>query len=216
MLADDRVLLIDFENVVGGAQPRESLIRSRITALITAAGPTHHKIAGYAPKDPREDPVASVLAELGVASWPVPRGTDAADRVLLRHAHYAYDRGCRLFTVASGDGRFARLADLGRLEVLAWTEQTVSRALVQAAGEHLRRLDRPPPAGATDPDPAPRGRRPPDTTRATPAAGREETAPAAAHPRAAGSDWWRPTATAVLTGIGMGVGQRLADAALRR
>lgn|GEM_PF-7028638 len=96
----------------------------------------------------------------------------------------------------------------------------MSRALVHAAGENLRRLDRPPPAGTADPAPPPRTRRPPGMTRATPAAGREATAPTdgAAHPRAAGSGWRRPTATAVLTGIGVGVGvgQRLADAALRR
>ncbi|MCK9921180.1 hypothetical protein MXD61_04550 [Frankia sp. AgPm24] len=142
MQEQDRVLLIDVENSVGSIRAHPDLVRRRIEVLLDAAGPVHHALACYAQDNPGADTLVSVLAELGVAPWPVPSAADAADHALLRHARYVHGRGGRVFTVASGDHRFAVLAELGRVEVLVWEQQPVARALVRAAGPGLRRLPR--------------------------------------------------------------------------
>lgn len=157
-MADDRVLLIDVENAVGPVAPGAGVVRSRVRALIDAAGEPHHVLACYAPQDPQADRTVSVLAEMGVATWQVAKGVDAADHALIQHARYLQGRGFTTFVVASGDGVFALLAKLGRLEVLVWEPQPLSRRLTTAA-HAVRRLPLPPrdPAAEPQPPPAPAG-----------------------------------------------------------
>ncbi|GAB3214214.1 hypothetical protein GCM10027294_52720 [Marinactinospora endophytica] len=136
MRADDRVLLIDVENVLG-SRPRNA--GERLAALLADVGPLHHAVAGYAAHDPAGDLLASVLAELGIAPLRVLAGADAADRGLIAHARYVHDQGGRNFVVASADGRFAEVAALGRLEVLVRAYQPVAARLAKAANR-IRRL----------------------------------------------------------------------------
>ena len=74
MNADDRILLLDLENL-GSARLRPRPLRSRLEALLNAAGDIHHAVAAYALPDAAEaDPLASVLAELRVAPLRVTPG----------------------------------------------------------------------------------------------------------------------------------------------
>jgi len=66
----------------------------------------HHVVAGYSLAERDEDPVASILAELGVAPLRVPPGQNAAELVLLEHARRLHAHGgCREFLVSSRDLR---------------------------------------------------------------------------------------------------------------
>lgn len=141
---DARVLLIDVDNVVGAVRPGETVVRARVGALLAAAGPVHHVVACYAITGNGPDRVRSVLAELGVAGWAVPAGANAAETALVEHAHHLADRGCRTFLVASADRGFAQLADLGRLEVMVWDRQPLSRASRNAA-QQVHRIALPDP-----------------------------------------------------------------------
>ncbi|KJE20121.1 hypothetical protein FF36_05612 [Frankia torreyi] len=219
MQADDRVLLIDVENAVGSVRPRPELVRSRVRALVEAAGAVHHVVACYAQDDPAADGVVSVLAELGVAPWPVPSKADAADQALLQHARYVHRRGGRIFTVASGDRQFAVLAELGQLEVLVWEKQPVARNLAKAAGPHLRRLPNVSANGTTS-NRANAAVRPAIVEssaeflpeRGKGRGGRLQPTGCSVPAREAG----RGFLPAVLTGIGVGIGQRLAAVVMDR
>lgn len=153
MLPDDRLVLIDLENVVG-FRPKPRTLRDRVSALLTAAGPHHHAVAAYATDDLADDPTASLLAALGVAPLRVLPGPDAAETALLAHAKRMRAEGCTHFTVCSSDRAFAALADTDtvHLDVLIWHGQPVSARLEHVA-EQVRRLPRP---GAPNGDPAPR------------------------------------------------------------
>lgn len=131
--ADDRVLLIDVENALGGADGHPPVFRARVAALRAAAGRLHHCVAAFGLERSADRTPLSLLAEVGVAPWPVSPGHDAADAALLEHARYVYRRGGRTFVVASADHRFATLAGLGRLEVVAWKGQRIARRLEDAA-----------------------------------------------------------------------------------
>lgn len=147
--ADTRMLLIDLENMVGTG-PRERPLRARVGALLAAVGPVHHAVAGYTTTEVRQDVVASILAELGVAPLRTAPGPDAAELVLLAHARRVHDAlGCRRFLVASADRRFAELAEtgLGRLDVLAWEGQPVAGRLTDSAHQ-VRRIPKTTGAGA--------------------------------------------------------------------
>ncbi|WP_433268179.1 hypothetical protein ACQPZF_03570 [Actinosynnema sp. CS-041913] len=159
-MSETKVLLIDVENVVGPVNPSPELVRARVGALLEAAGPVHHVMAGYSRDDSAKDCVVSVLAEMGVPTWVVPRGTDAAEKALLTHARYAHDRGCRSFVVASGDHRFTELKALGAFEVLVWQEQKVAVKL-NAAARAVRRVPRPAANGSPTSTPFPHVARPP-------------------------------------------------------
>ncbi|CAO5240216.1 hypothetical protein [Frankia sp. AgKG'84/4] len=200
MQADDRVLLIDLENMVGLVQPRPDLVRARVHALLEAAGPVHHALASYAQGEPSSDRGASVLAELRVAPWPVPAGKNAADDALLQHARYVHSRGGRTFTVASADHRFAELARWGQLDVLAWEGQPVARALT-AAGAHLRRLPRASTSGPAAP--------------AAHVAAVSVSRARATPSRPVEMSLRRGLLSAILTGVGIGIGERLTARALR-
>ncbi|WP_045876488.1 NYN domain-containing protein [Pseudofrankia sp. DC12] len=150
----------------------------------------------------------SLLAELGVAPWPVPAKPDAADDALLQHARYIHERGGRTFTVASADRQFADLAKLGDLEVIAWENQPVARALEKAA-TRVRRLPYPTTGAPTEPAPtAPR--------EPTPTHGTTATSPARPEARPTVSSAFPGPMSALLAGLGIGVGQRLATAILDR
>lgn len=144
MQASDRVLLIDVENVLGGLDRRRPLVfQTRIAVLLGAAGgPLHHCVAAFGMGSARDQALLSLLAEIGVAPWPVTPGPNAADRALLEHAQHVYRRGGRTFVVASGDHRLAEVARLGRLEVVAWQRQQVSKRLIEAA-QVIRRIPLP-------------------------------------------------------------------------
>ncbi|ACU36313.1 hypothetical protein KCV87_08150 [Actinosynnema pretiosum subsp. pretiosum] len=196
---DVRVLLIDLENAVGAIRPRPRVLRGRVTALLGAAGPVHHAIAGYSGADLADDPTASLLAELGVGALRVAPAQDAAENALLSHAHRVHDAlGCRVFVVASADRRFAELAALGRLELLAWADQPIATKLLDVAHE-LTRVPRP--SGA------------PQVGHAE-----HEDHPAESGPVTA-LDAFRPgpgtlgaVLAALLVGVGIGVGQRVVEA----
>ncbi|MGI9003765.1 MAG: hypothetical protein ACR2GH_19305 [Pseudonocardia sp.] len=155
---DTRLLLIDLENMVGTPGPRERPLRARVSALLAAAGPVHHAVAGYTTTETGQDAVASILAELGVAPLRTAPGPDAAELVLLAHARRVHDAlGCRRFLVASADRRFAELAEtgLGRLDVLAWEGQPVASKLAKAARQ-VRRIPKPTGTGTEQTEDEPR------------------------------------------------------------
>ncbi|GAB2994264.1 hypothetical protein [Saccharothrix stipae] len=142
MDAAQRVLLIDIENAVGSVNPRPDLVRARVGALVRAAGSVHPVLACYSQSDPNSDAIVSVLAEMGIPTWLVTPGTDAAETALLSHARYVHARGCRAFSVASADHQFTALAELGEFDVIAWTGQKVSGRL-HATARQVRRVPRP-------------------------------------------------------------------------
>jgi hypothetical protein len=203
MLPTDRLVLIDLENVVG-FRPKPRTLRVRITALLDAAGPRHHAWRPTPPTMLRTTPPPR--------RWPawvsrlrVAPGPDAAETVLLSQAKRMQAEGCVLFTVCSSDHAFATLADTSsaRIEVLIWHGQPVSAKLAQAA-DHVRRLPRP---GAAEPDEEPpsgiAASAAPDPVlrRRSPVRGRQVLS---------------NLAVAVVTGVGMTLGNRLADALVAR
>lgn len=209
VLPTDRVVLIDLENVVG-FRPRPRTLRIRVTALLEAARPRHHVVAAYAGAEGDDDPTASTLASLGVAPLRVAPGPDAAETALLAHARRMQAEGCALFTVCSSDHAFAALAsaDLGRVEVLIWADQPISAKLEQAVHQ-VHRLPRPPAAAkpTAEHPPLTANRVDPSTDHA-----KEVTPSGSAKPK----PMLMSLATAVVTGIGLAFGHRIADALLPR
>lgn len=137
-----RVLLIDAENVIGPFKPRLALVRTRVQALLTAAGPIHHALACYGQQWPVHDTVPSALIELGVVPWPVPLGPDAAEIALVSHARYLATRPTRwCFFVASGDHRLAQIAEYGEVHVVVWEGHPLA-ARLQSAAAAVYRLPR--------------------------------------------------------------------------
>jgi hypothetical protein len=106
-------------------------------------------VAAYSER--RSPRAAEVLTAIGVEpEGAVSGGASAADAALLNRARQAAQAGRTDFVVASADGAFAGLAKLGRLHVLAWTNQPVAAALTKAA-VNVHRLSRTPPPPATRP-----------------------------------------------------------------
>lgn len=195
------VLLIDAENVIGPSNPKVSLIRACVRTLLAAAGPVDHAVACFRESWHSDDTVASVFIELGVTPWIVYPGPDAAELALISHARYIATRGHRRrFLVASGDHRFAEVGEYGELHVLAWQRHPLAGRLRDAAVT-VHRLERPTPCTS-------------DLT--VPAAIADHHARSAGAPRgqrAGHQGWLTPLTIAVLTGVGVGIGQRLLDAA---
>ncbi|WP_189160686.1 hypothetical protein [Lentzea pudingi] len=199
MNADDRILLLDLENL-GSARLRPRPLRSRLEALLNAAGDIHHAVAAYALPDVAEtDPLASVLAELRVAPLRVTPGADAAELALLAHARHVHTEGGRVFLVGSADGRFAELATLGRVELFVWDGQPVAAKLADVAHD-IHRLART--TGAPTDDPTGPEQNHPDEEPLTPL-----PRPADRH----GSVLVRRLLIAVAAGVGIALGQRLVD-----
>ncbi|TQM85487.1 hypothetical protein FHX81_7973 [Saccharothrix saharensis] len=150
MRPDERVVLIDLENMVG-TNPRTPVLRSKVTALLEAAGPYHHAVVAYAASEDDGDTAASVLAALGVAPLRVEPGPDAAENALIRHASRMQASGCTRFTVCSGDKAFATLADVEntRIDLLVWQGQPVATRLADIAHDihELPRVDKTTAAG---------------------------------------------------------------------
>lgn len=205
MNADDRVLLMDLENI-GTVRLRPRPLRARLETLLAAAGPIHHAVAGYTqPTGDGGDPLASLLAELRIAPLRVPPGTDAAELALLAHARHVHAEGGRIFLVASADRRFAELAALGRVELLVWDGQPIATRLADIA-HHIHRIPRPTSTLTDDtnaleqPDP--------DETAAVP--------DPSADPTRARSEIAARFLTGLATGVGIAAGQRLLDLLLPR
>ncbi|WNV86687.1 hypothetical protein [Umezawaea sp. Da 62-37] len=207
MISEDRVLLLDLENL-GATQLRPRPLRARLETLLAAAGTIHHAVAAYARPDTLDgDPLASQLAQLRIAPLRVAPGPDAAELALLAHAHRVHADGIRTFLVGSADGRFAELARLGRVELLVWNEQPVATKLADVV-HHVHRLSRP--TGAAAEEPVDREQPEPDFP--PPGA----PIPAPADPRHTGTSHAARLLAAFTTGIGIAAGQRFLDALLTR
>lgn len=142
MNADDRILLLDLENL-GSVWLRPRPLRARLETLLASAGEIHHAVAAYAlPAGADADPLASLLAELRIAPLRVAPGADAAELALLAHARHSHAEGARNFLVGSADGRFAELAGHGRVELLVWDGQPIATRLADIA-HHVHRITRP-------------------------------------------------------------------------
>lgn len=209
----DRTWLLDLDNVIGSIRPRPRVLRTRVRALLEAAGPLHHAVAGYAVNNLDDhDPVASILAELGIAPLRVARRPDAAELALIAHAHHVHAQGGRVFLVSSADRKFTELRGLGRLELLIWTGQPVAAKLA-AAAHQVQRLPRPTGLKRAADDTAGDDRAAGDEAPEQPTGRRGERQ---SDPDRLG---YRPglpeqVLTAVMAGVGMGLGHRLAEAAL--
>ncbi|SEB47185.1 hypothetical protein SAMN04489727_2018 [Amycolatopsis tolypomycina] len=208
--SDDRTLLLDLENL-GCVRLRPRPLRTRLAGLLAAAGPIHHAVAAYAVPDEADgDPLASMLAELRIASLRVQPGPDAAELALLAHARYVHTEGGRIFLVGSADGRFAELAALGRVDLLVWDGQPVATKLAEVVHD-IHRLARPTSAPAGDIT-EPMQREPAATPSTMPAG----AAGVPGEPARAGSAFAGPLLTAFATGIAIAAGHRLFDALLPR
>jgi hypothetical protein len=204
MNADDRILLLDLENL-GTRWLRQRPFRARLNALLAAADPVHHAVAAYAVSPDADDgPLASLLAELRIAPMPVQPGPDAAELALLAHARRVHIEGGRSFVVGSADGRFAELASLGRVELLVWDGQPVAAKLADVV-HHIHRLPRP--TGAPDDIKAPEV---PESDQATASPPRD--APRPRRHRALAER----LLVAVATGVGVALGNAVTEQVLRQ
>lgn len=203
MNADDRTLLLDLENL-GTVRLRPRPLRTRLEALLVAAGEIHHAVAAYGlPDGADDDPLASLLAELRIAPLRVLPGVNAAELALLAHARYVHAAGGRIFLVGSADGRFAQLAALGRVELLVWDGQPVATRLVEVA-HHLHRIARP--TGTPTRDTTEQEQPEPDDI---PVAAATATRPCRRELAAR-------LLTAVATGLGVALGNAITDRLLSR
>lgn len=107
-------------------------------ALIQRAGPGAKVVAACAQARITPDG-AKVLQAHDVELLPVDGSKDAADEALLTQAQRMANDGCRRFVVASNDSRFARLAELGDLEIVIWKTQKPRKAYTDRAA-HVHRL----------------------------------------------------------------------------
>jgi hypothetical protein len=140
------VLLVDLENMVG-QKAKAGIVTARMQVLIRRAGPGVRVVAACARA--RITPAsAQVLHAHDVALLTVDGSKDAADEALLAEAQRMANDGCHRFVVASNDSRFARLADLGDLEIVIWQTQK-PRKDYTARASHIHRL--PIPAAAATP-----------------------------------------------------------------
>jgi hypothetical protein len=202
--ADDRILLLDLENL-GTVRLRPRPLRARLEALLAVAGDVHHAVAAYALPDDSTDPVASLLAELRIAPLRVPPGPDAAELMLLAHARYVHAESGRIFLVGSADGRFAKLASLGRVELLVWDGQPMATKLSDVVRD-VHRLARP---TGTPVDDTVDTAEPDHLVPAAALAETTSTAPALVPPNGTGPELTGRLLTALATGFAIAAGQRL-------
>jgi hypothetical protein len=131
------VLLVDLENMVG-QKAKPGIVTARMQVLIRRAGPGVKVVAACARS--RITPAsAQVLHANDVDLLTVDGSKDAADEALLAEAQRMANDGCQRFVVASNDSRFARLADLGDLEIVIWQTQK-PRKDYTARASHIHRL----------------------------------------------------------------------------
>lgn len=139
------VLLVDLENMVG-QKAKPGIVVARMQALIQHAGPGVKVVAACARS--RITPAGTkVLHEHDVALLTVDGSKDAADQALLAEAQRLANAGYHRFVVASNDSSFARLADLGDLEIVIWAGQK-PRKNYTARASRINRLPIPATASA--------------------------------------------------------------------
>jgi hypothetical protein len=135
------VLLIDVENVIGKDAKPDTVAR-RLDALIAHAGPGVLVVAGCARS--RITPTGiRIVNDRGARLLLVTGSKGAADEALLAEARRLADEGCRRFVVASGDGTFGQLADLGDLEIMIWKGQAPRKKGYTQRATTVHRLARP-------------------------------------------------------------------------
>ncbi|GLY29926.1 hypothetical protein Kisp02_32910 [Kineosporia sp. NBRC 101731] len=130
--------MLDLESCLG-AQPKLQTVRTKVPALMAAAQPVERVVAACASSRIELDRRAELI-RLGVDLHLVGDERDAADIALLQVAEAWAGKGCRRFVVASSDGRFARLAQFGRLEVLVWESKSPPLSKVLKAAGQVRRV----------------------------------------------------------------------------
>ncbi len=204
-------MLLDVENMVG-TNPAEAKLRRQVGRLLQAPGVGGRRVRAAGP-------TAALVAPAPARCWPLPgsnrsarrAGADAADHALIAWATSALDGHSGTVVVASADGRFARLAGLARLEVIAWDGQSVAGTLPRAAA-CVHRLPRSPATDAAghavSPTPIPG----PSVGQPQPTRCRHHRRPAAAP----AGRWRQDDAVALvghgaLFGLGMALAARLVD-----
>ena len=115
------VLLIDLENMIG-TKARPKTLVPRLDAIIQQAGPGMLIVAACAGSRITAEGIV-ILQERDAKLLKVKGTKDAADQALLDEAHRLAQLGYRRFVVASGDGAFGKIADLGDLEIVIWQTQ---------------------------------------------------------------------------------------------
>lgn len=139
----DAVLLIDLENMIG-ANARPGTLAAKLDALTTPVGIGVPAVAACAGN--RITPAGKqALKDRKIKLLTVGGDKDAADKALLDEAGKLARSGCTRFLVASHDGRFAQLAELGQMEIIAWANAEIAKKYTcQAATAKLfaRQIDR--------------------------------------------------------------------------
>ncbi|ONI89955.1 hypothetical protein ALI22I_13595 [Saccharothrix sp. ALI-22-I] len=208
-MPDERVVLIDLENMVG-TNPGPPVPRSRVTALLDAVGPRHHTVVSYAASDADSDTAASVPAALGVAPPRVEPDPDTAENAPIKHATRMQASGRTPCTVRSGDRAFATPADVGntRPDIPARQGQPVATRPADVA-HGIREPPRPDRTGPDQTTTA--GTAPP-----TPAVNGNDLPRAPATPSSRLTPHLSLSVGAIPVGIGVALGQRPADPVLPR
>jgi hypothetical protein len=126
------VLLLDVENVISGKpnQMRHQLQAARAAA----AAPCSREIAALSTVRANR-PRLEALKLAKIQAVQVRYGPDSADKHLLKLAGRWAAQGAETFYVASGDHAFAKVAEYGRLVVIAREDLPVSRQLAAAADD---------------------------------------------------------------------------------
>jgi hypothetical protein len=145
-------LLIDLENMVG-ANAKPGMLALKLDALTSQAGDGIPVIAACAGS--RITPAsAQVLKDRKITLRKTGGEKNAADKALLEEAARLAGQGCRRFIVASHDSTFARIAELGELEIIAWTSPKIAQKYASRATA-VHRVPRPRAATSATPGPAP-------------------------------------------------------------
>jgi hypothetical protein len=131
----DAVLLIDVENMIG-ANARPGTLGAKVDALTGRAGGSVPVVAACA-GNRITAAGKQALNDRKIKLLTVGDDKDAADKALLDEAEKRARDGCTRFVVASHDSRFARLADLGQLEIIAWANPKIAKKdTARAAAVH--------------------------------------------------------------------------------
>lgn len=148
------VLLIDLENMIG-LNPRPATVSCKLDALMSRAGPGVPAVAACAASR-ITGPGRDVLSRNGVRLLVAGGDKNGADQTLLAEAERLARDGCGRFLVASNDSGFARIAELGRLEIIIWQSQKPARKYTSRAAQVVRLpCPRPPAPASSVPEPQP-------------------------------------------------------------
>lgn len=137
------VLLIDVENMIG-TMARPGNLVSRLDAILRHASPGTVIVAACA--DASITPTGiSIFEEREVELLQVGASKDAADQALLDRAQSLASYGHTRFIVASADGAFGEIADLGDLEIMLWKKQAARKKGYVDRARKTHRIPRPKP-----------------------------------------------------------------------